>query len=331
MAAFKDYYEVLGVGENASQEEIRRAYRKLAAKHHPDRNPGDDSAEDRFKEINEAYTALSDPEKRKVYDTYGRTGQVPPQGAGFGGTPGGPGGARVYTQVDPGDLGGFSDFFQTLFGGGSFGGGTFSFGGDMAGDRVRSGGGQDPFGGLRGAGTHRRASTPRSVEAELPLDLRRAYQGGEVEITVTGRRVTVTVPAGVRDGAKLRLRGQAPSGDDLILVVRHAPHPQLRVEGDDVRAVVRVPDHVAALGGTVQAPTLDAPVEVTVPPGSSSGRVLRLRGQGWPRKGGGRGDELVELRVTVPENPSEAQKALYRQLRDRAADPEAERTAAAAT
>ena len=312
MASYKDYYDVLDVKKDASQDEIRRAFRKLAAKHHPDNNPGDAGAEERFKEVNEAYTALSDPEKRKIYDTYGRTGQVPPQGGGFG-TP--PGGGQVWTNVDPSEFAGFSDFFQSLFGGGA---GGFSGFEQASGPRGR---GADPFADLRRGG---RPAPARSVQGDLQLDLRHAFRGGEVPITVGGRRVTVTVPAGVRPGAKLRLRGQAPGGGDLLLAVRLEPDPDLTLEGDDVRAVARIPDHVAALGGSASVASLAGPIEVTVPPGSSGGRVLRLRGQGWPRKGGGRGDQLVEVRVTVPEHPSDQQKALYQRLRDAAQRPAAE-------
>lgn len=309
MAAFKDYYEMLGVGRDASQDDIKRAYRKLAAKHHPDRNPGDEAAEDRFKEINEAYTVLADPEKRKVYDQYGTTGQVPPQGA-WGGAPGG---GRVHVDAD--SVGDFSEFFQSLFGGG-FGG----FGGARGGGFTTRTVGGDPFrgdpmgGDPFGAGRVRHEPRPRTVEANLEIELERAYRGGDVPISVDGTRVTVTVPPGARDGAKLRLRGQAPGGGDLILIVRHRPHPEFTVRGDTVRTELHIPDHLAALGGKARAPTLDGPVDVTVPAGSSTGRTLRLRGQGWPKRGGGRGDQLVELQVTVPEHPTEEQKRAYRKL-----------------
>ena len=302
MAAYKDYYETLGVAKDASQEEIRRAFRKAAAKHHPDRNPGDAGAEERFKEINEAYTALSDPEKRKIYDTYGTTGQVPPSGWTGGA---GPQGGTVWTNVDPEEFAGFSDFFQSLFGGG--------FGGFSTSTR----GSGDPFADLRGGTRGARVEArPRNVEGDFEIDLQRAWAGGDVPITVNGKRVTVTVPAGVRHGAKLRLRGQAPGGGDLLLAVRLRPGGGLTLEGDDVRAVVRIPDHLAALGGTATVPSLSGPIDVTVPAGSSSGRVLRLRGQGWNRKDGGRGDQLVELRVTVPGSLSPDQREAYQRLRD---------------
>ncbi|MFO7546660.1 MAG: DnaJ C-terminal domain-containing protein [Trueperaceae bacterium] len=296
MAAFKDYYQTLGVDKSSTKEDIRRAFRKLAAKHHPDRNPGDASAEERFKEINEAYTVLSDDEKRKLYDQYGSTGAVPPFAQGGGGT-------RVYSNVSPEEFAGFSDFFQSLFGGFQTRGGYGSTFGDEV-DR----GTTDPF------VEYRSAPRPRAVEARLDVGLLDAYRGGPTTIRVDGKGLEVTLPKGVRDGAKLRLRGQAPGGGDLILQVRHLPHPTFRLDGDRVRVSVKVPDHVAALGGQVKVPTLDGDVETTLPEGSSSGRVLRLRGKGWPTKSGGRGDELVEVRVTVPETPSEEQRKLYERL-----------------
>lgn len=299
MAEFKDYYKVLGVGKDASKEDVRRAYRKLAAKHHPDRNPGDAGAEDRFKEINEAYTVLSDPEKRKLYDTYGTTGGVPQyaQGSPFGSG----GGGQVYSNVSPEEFAGFSDFFQSMFGGFA----TTSSGGRGAGDAFASFGRAAP-----------RATAPRPATAEARLDvgLLDAYRGGPTTINVEGNQLELNLPAGVRDGAKLRLRGQAPGGGDLILQVRHLPHPLLKLDGDNVRVTVRVPDHVAALGGEAKVPTLDGDVELTVPGGSSTGRVLRLRGQGWPKKDGGRGDLMAEVRVSVPDKLSDEQRRLYRAL-----------------
>src|SRR5690606_18495431 len=141
-----------------------------------------------------------------------------------------------------------------------------------------------------------------------------AYRGGPTTISVEGKQLELTLPAGVRDGAKLRLRGQAPSGGDLILQVRHLPHPVLKLDGDNIRVTVRVPDHVAALGGNATVQTLDGDVELSVPSGSSSGRVLRLRGQGWPKRDGGRGDLLAEIRVSVPDKLNDEQRRLYTQL-----------------
>jgi len=297
VAEFKDYYKLLGVDKDASNDDVRRAFRRLAAKHHPDRNPGDDAAEERFKEINEAYTVLSDPEKRKLYDTYGSSGGVPQYASG--GSPFGAGG-QVYTNVSAEEFAGFSDFFQSMFGG--YGGSTSA-----------TPGGGDPFASFGRSGA-RQAPRPANAEARLDVGLLDAYRGGPTTINVEGKQLELNLPAGVRDGARLRLRGQAPSGGDLILQVRHLPHPVLKLDGDNVRVVIRVADHVAALGGTTNVPTLDGDVELSVPAGSSSGRVLRLRGQGWPKKSDGRGDLLAEIRISVPETLSEEQQRLYREL-----------------
>lgn len=295
MAKFKDYYQVLGIAKDASEQDVRRAFRKLAAQHHPDRNPDDPGAEERFKELNEAYTVLADPEKRAVYDRYGAEGPraagVP--GGGFGG------GTRYYTNVRPEDAAGFSDFFRSLFGGG-FGAPDASFEGA-------------PFG---GAPFGRSAAAPRPVEASLGVALERAYRGGPVSVRVDGRALEVTLPEGVRDGAKLRLRGQGPGGADLVLVVRHEPHPRWKLHGDQLVGSVDVPDHVAVLGGHVRVATLDGDVEVTVPPHTAAGRRLRLRGRGWPVAAGGRGDALAEVRIVVPDAVSDVQRQAYERLRD---------------
>ena len=292
MATFKDYYQTLGVAKNASKEDIRRAFRKLAAKHHPDRNPDDPSAEERFKEINEAYTVLSDEEKRRFYDQYGATGSVPPF------QPGASGGAG-YRPVSPEEFGDFSDFVQSLFGG---------FGGVRGGFATDFGGAGQPFGGQRVS------TAPATAEARLDVGLLDAYRGGPTSIRVGDKSLEGTLPKGVKDGAKLRLKGQAPSGGALILQVRHLPHPTFRLDRDDVRVTVRVRAPLAAVGGPVRVPTLDGDVEMTLPAGSSSGRVLRLRGKGGPKADGSRGDELAEVRLTVPETLTEEQAGLYQQL-----------------
>jgi len=295
MASYKDYYAVLGIARDASERDVRRAFRALAAKHHPDRNPGDASAEERFKEINEAYTVLSDPEKRRFYDQYGSASGPPPFAAG--GYPGG---------FDAGDADGFSDFFRSLFGAG------FS-----------------DFGSARGGGRSVRFTTagaaqpgprpPRRVEATLELPLHEAFAGGVRTVRVGGASLDVTVPPGVRDGARLRLRDQAPGGGDLLLVVRHRSDPRYRLVGDDLHVRVDVADHTAVLGGAVRVMTLDGPVDMRLPAGTQSGRKLRLRGRGWPRPGGERGDALAEVRVVIPERPSDEQRAAYERLRALAA------------
>lgn len=300
MAAYKDYYKVLGVPKTATQKEIRSAFRKLAAKYHPDRNPDDPSAEDKFKEVNEANTVLGDEEKRKFYDQYGTADGQPPFGADFGGAGGNP-----FGNVPPGQAADFSDFFQTLFGGGGF---TTS-GGGFAGQR-------DPFGGYSQV-----PRAPRKVEAELELDLMKAYRGGDTAITVDGRAIDVTIPKGARDGSKLRLRGQAPGGGDLYLVLKLKPSSTFKLQGDNVRVTVDVADYRAVLGGTVKVPTLDGEVDMTLPRNTRAGRVLRLKGQGWRKRDGSRGDELAEIRITTPETPSDEMVALYQKLAELAQDP----------
>jgi curved DNA-binding protein len=292
VAAYKDYYAILGIGRDAGEKDIRSAFRRLAAKHHPDKNPGDAGAEERFKEVNEAYTVLSDPEKRRVYDAYGRAGGPPP-GAG----------QTIFTSVDPQDAAGFSDFFRSLFGGFTgFGRGSFDE--------------DDPFAGFQ----TRRVVRPAGAEATLEVGLEEAHRGGVKTVRIGSSTLDVTLPAGVRDGARLRLRGQAPDGGDLILRIKHRPHPRYRVDGDTVTVRVDVPDHVAVLGGEVVVPTLDGDVEMRVPARSQSGRRLRLRGRGWLRAGGGRGDAVAEIRVVVPAEPTPEQRALYERLRVLAPD-----------
>ena len=262
----KDYYAILGVPRNATQEEIKRAYKRLARQYHPDVNKSPE-AEERFKEINEAYAVLSDPEKRRIYDQYGTTQTPPPP----------PPGGWDFSGFDVED---FSDFFQSLFGGGLFGG------------RTRRG---------------------RTIRAELPLSLEEAYRGGRRTVQLGGRSVTVEIPPGVEDGAVLRIPGLGVSGGDLFLTIRHLPHPIFRLEGKDVYATLDVPAPIAVVGGTVRAPTLDGPVEITIPPRTQAGRKLRLRGKGWPGRGG-RGDMYLEVRITIPERLTPEEEALWKRL-----------------
>ncbi|MXV19918.1 DnaJ C-terminal domain-containing protein [Deinococcus xianganensis] len=297
--AYKDYYDVLGVSRGASDADIKSAYRKLAKQYHPDKNAGDEKAAERFKEIGEAYAVLSDPEKRKVFDQFGHTGQVPPgyQGGGFQG----------------GDFGGFdgsqfSDFFQGLFGGAGRRGGAGFQGGAQVNLEDLLGGG------LGGAGQSRRFV--QNVEGELQVTLEEAFSGSDEVINVDGKRLSLRVPAGTRDGARLRLAGQGPGGGDVLLTIRVLEDARFDLDGDHLTTSVDVPAPVAALGGDVTVQTLSGKGNLSVPPGSSGGRRMRLRGQGWPRKDGTRGDLYVRLNVTVPATLSDEQKDLYRRLRD---------------
>ncbi|PTA67682.1 DnaJ C-terminal domain-containing protein [Deinococcus arcticus] len=301
--AYKEYYDVLGVSRGASDADIKSAYRKLAKQYHPDKNAGDEKAAERFKEIGEAYAVLSDPEKRKVYDQFGHTGQVPPgyAGPGAGGFQGGD-----FSGFDPGQ---FSDFFQGLFGGGGRRGGGAGPG--FQGAQVNL---EDLLGGLGGAGQGRRFV--QNVEGELQVTLEEAFHGSDEVINVDGKRLSLRVPAGTRDGARLRLAGQGPGGGDVLLTIRVLEDARFDLDGDHLSTSVDVPAPVAALGGDVTVQTLSGKGNLSVPPGSSGGRRMRLRGQGWPRKDGTRGDLYVKLNVTVPAQLSEEQKELYRRLRD---------------
>ncbi|WP_034386668.1 DnaJ C-terminal domain-containing protein [Deinococcus sp. YIM 77859] len=297
--AYKDYYDILGVSRGASDADIKSAYRRLAKKYHPDKNQGDEKAAERFKEIGEAYAVLSDPEKRKLYDQFGHTGQVPP---GYGGT-GDFGGD--FAGFDPSQ---FSDFFQGLFGmGGRRGGASAGF---QTGTQVSL---EDLLSGLGGTQGRRFV---QNVEGELQVTLQEAFQGSDEVINVDGKRLTLRVPAGTRDGARLRLAGQAPGGGDVLLTIRVLEDPRFELEGDDLMTTVDVPAPVAALGGNVTVQTLGGSGNLSIPPGSSGGRRMRLRGQGWPKKDGTRGDLYVRLNLTVPKDLTDEEKDLYRRLRD---------------
>lgn len=305
--AYKDYYDILGVSRSASEADIKSAYRKLAKKYHPDKNQGDETAAEKFKEIGEAYAVLNDSEKRQMYDQFGHTGQVPPSydygGGGFSGA--GAAGSADFGGFDPSQ---FSDFFQQMFGGfGGRRGGGFR---NPAGQEVNL---EDLFSGASGAEGGRRFV--QNVEGELQITLPEAFAGSEEIIEVDGKRLSLRVPAGTRDGARLRLAGQSPSGGDILLTIRVLEDARFELHDDDLYTTLDVSAPVAVLGGELTVQTLDGKSgSLRVPSGSNSGRKLRLRGQGWPRKDGSRGDLYVELRLVVLADPSQQQKDLYRQL-----------------
>ena len=311
----RDFYEVLGVSRDADQDEVQQAYRRLARQNHPDvnRDPG---AEERFKEINEAYSALSDPELRKRYDRFGEDFRRVPEdweqrvGAGVGGFGGRAGrGPRTTWSTEGTDVGGG-------FGGGGFGGGGFE-GIDI----------EDLLGGMfsgRGRGPRVARTAGADQEAELPLTLEEAYQGGRKEITLNGpdgpRSYTVTIPPGVNDGRRIRLAGEGGRGfgdgsaGDLYLVVRLLPHPLFRVHGRNIHVDLKLAPWEAALGASVPVPTPGGETKVTVPAGSSSGRRLRLRGQGMPDPAGHPGDLFAEIKIMVPPRLSERERELFSEL-----------------
>ena len=332
---FKDYYKILGVDRGADDKTIKSAYRKLARKYHPDVNKGQDA---RFKEINEAYEVLSDPEKRRRYDTLGPDWQQYAQQPG-GPQPGG-------FTVEYGDAGDFSEFFRTIFGdlGARMGGAGRS--GDV---RTGAGGGfGDVFGRGFGRGTQRRRG--EDVQASVEISLEEAFQGTRKSFALeldepcatchgsgnvggkpctschgTGwqrvrRDVDVKIPAGVRTGQKVRVSGEGGGGaagrGDLYLVVSVAPHPQFERKGDDLHVTLPITAPEAALGATIEVPTLRGKVSMKIPPATSSGRTFRLPGYGMPRvRGGGAGDELVTARIMMPTELTAAEKELYERLR----------------
>jgi curved DNA-binding protein len=311
---YKDYYKTLGVSKNASAEEIKKAYRKLARQYHPDVNRKPE-AEKRFKEVNEANEVLSDPEKRKRYDQVGpdwaRYANGGPQpGANVRWSYGRPGGATINGE----DIGDFSDFFRTLFGEG----GGFAT--------------EDLFRTARGSTRRPRAVPGADVEAEIELTLADAYKGAERQIELqdaagNARKLAVKIPAGVRDGQRIRLAGQGGAGTngaprgDLYLRVRIRPHPLFARDGDDLRMELPVALHEALLGAEVTVPTLKGRVSLRIPPETQNGRTIRLAGQGMPRASGGQGDLFVTVKVVVPTKLSDDDKECIRKIGERQEDP----------
>jgi curved DNA-binding protein len=300
---YKDYYKTLGVDRNAEEKEIKKAYRKLARQYHPDVNPGDKAAEEHFKDINEAYEVLSDPEKRRKYDQLGSSWQ---QWQRTGRDPGGfdwsrwssaaqPGGVRVeYRDLgDLGDLFGgrdFSDFFQSIFGG-------------MGAPQSRPRRGQD-------------------YTQPVEITLEEAFQGTARMIQKDGRRLEVKIPPGVGTGSKVRVAGEGSpglaggAGGDLYLEVNVLPHSIFEREGDDLHCEVPVSVYTAVLGGEIKAPTLSGDVMLNIPPETQSGRTFRLRGKGMPnlRNPKKRGDLYARLMIQIPPKLSQRERELFREL-----------------
>ena len=320
---YKDYYQVLGVPKNASEKQIKQVYRKLARKYHPDINPGDRGAEVRFKEINEAYEVLSDPDKRRKYNQLGTNWQqyerYARQGAG-GGAPGF-GGFRVDFGGMGGERsGGFSDFFKTFFGGGLDIDELFGRGG--------GGGFRGPgSGGKRRGGFSGSPSKGRDVTASLEITLEESFHGAIKRLSLQAgageppQQMEVKIPAGVSDGSRIRAAGKGerlgggPPGD-LYLEIEMRPHHLYRREGNDLHVDVPVTITDVALGAEIEVPTLTGNARIKVPPVSQSGRLLRLRGKGMPKlKGGGHGDLFVKLKVVTPTDLTERERELLEELR----------------
>jgi curved DNA-binding protein len=331
---YRDYYEILGVPRSASQAEVKKAFRKLARAHHPDRNPGDVAAERRFKDVNEANAVLSDPDKRQQYDTLGASwGQFQRTGAGRGGAdPFGPGGPfSGWRQGGQGGFGGpggfagaggsgsvhyefrtagggdagFSDFFRMFFSGATEGAGASSQG--VAGHRASGVGSTGRTDGtLRGP--RARSAPPsgaraRTEELEAPTEvtLEEAFHGTARLVEVEGRRYEVKIPRGVDSGSRVRLSGRGPGGLDVVVSVRVAPHRVYVRRGADLERELPVTLREALLGAEIPLATLKGRILLTIPAGTQPGRVIRLKGQGMPKmKGEGVGDLYVKVRVVLP-------------------------------
>ncbi|MBI5029545.1 MAG: DnaJ domain-containing protein [Chloroflexi bacterium] len=310
---YKDYYKILGVEKNASEKDIKSAYRKLARKLHPDLNPNNKAAQEKFKEVNEAYEVLSDEGKRKKYDALGanwqqyeqfqRAGGQGPFQWGNGGTQ-----YRTFTQEDLGnifgnmggageDIGGFSDFFRTIFG-------------------------ETGFGGASRAQT--RARRGQDIEQTLEITLDEAYRGATRIVQKDGRRLEIKIPPGVKTGSKIRYAGEGypgmnggPAGD-MYLRIHITPHPTFERDGDDLRVEIPVDLYTALLGGEAHVPTLKGQLALKIPPETQSGKLFRLTGQGMPRlnEPNAFGDLYAKVRVVLPERLSNEERELVKRLAD---------------
>lgn len=310
---YKDYYKTLGVDKSASQEEIKKAYRNLAKKYHPDKNKGKKYAEEKFKEISEAYEVLKDPEKRKKYDQLGTNWKNFQQS---GGQEGGfdwtqwtsqPGGKTFHFEGDPseffGSESGFSDFFETIFGG-------------MGGSRTTE---RSSF---RGGG-RTRGFKGQDLQAEITLTLEEAYHGTSRIFQLDGKKIRITTKPGTQDGQTLRVKGQGSPGmnggeaGDLYVKVHIAPHHLYTRRGDDLLQTLSVPLYTAVLGGEAVAHTFTGNVKINIQPGMQNGKMLRLRGKGMPVYGKEKefGDMLVTVQVKIPEKVTSEEKELFQKLK----------------
>ncbi|MFP4299624.1 MAG: DnaJ C-terminal domain-containing protein [Spirulinaceae cyanobacterium] len=296
---YKDFYAILGVSKDASQAEIKKAFRQLARKYHPDVNPGDQEAEQRFKEINEAHEVLSDPEKRAKYDQFGQYWQQ-------GGMPGNAG-------VDVGQYGSFEDFLNELLG---------HFGNQQAYSYQTNptgfGGFEDIFGGGFGA-----TQPPvADIEAQIQLTFAEAFEGVQKQFSLNGETIKVRIPPGAKSGSRVRVRGKGQLNPmtnqrgDLYLNVELQPHHFFQFDGDNLVGEVPLTPPEAALGSDIQVPTPEGSVTVKVPSGVNSGQTLRLRGKGWQKPRGQRTDLLIKLKVVTPDSLTETEREYYQKLQE---------------
>jgi len=302
---YKDYYQILGIAKNAGQDDIKKAYRKLALKYHPDRNPDDQTAEEKFKEVNEAHQVLSDPDKRAKFDQLGSAYSQWEQGgqrpSGFDWGAWGsedPRNVRVEYSGQAGEgvggMGGFSDFFQQIFGGnGAFQGGQQ----------------QAPNQG------------PQVFEQPVTISLEEAYRGSERQLSVDGRSFNVKIPSGTKEGTKIRMAGVGPDDyygkpSDVLLVVSVAPDPRFSRKGDHLRSELHIDLYTAVLGGKVPVPTFNGEGMLTIPAGTQSAQTFRLKGKGMPKlkNNSSHGDLLVKVIVDIPATLNDQEKLAFQEL-----------------
>ncbi len=321
MQNFRNYYDILGVSRDATVEEIKKEFRKLARQFHPDLNPGDKGAEDKFKDINEAYEFLSDPDKRSQYDQFGKFWQQ--RGFGTGGRDPGrswnnwTGRAAEKDDVDFSQFRNFNDFVdQVLNEREPVGRRTPARRSDRP-PSTPSSPSRETFrpGTTKTTRTITRP-TPRDAEANLTIPLEKAYTGGRERIRLQdGRSLEVNMPSGMVAGQRIRLKDQGEAGGDLFLIIDVAPHVFFQVQGADIACKLPITPSEAVLGEQVEVPTLDGLVKMSIPPGVKSGQRLRLANKGYPAGGGDRGDQIVEIQIVMPKDLSPEERDLYEKLR----------------
>ncbi|MHC5594887.1 MAG: DnaJ C-terminal domain-containing protein [Nostoc sp.] len=312
---FRDYYEILGVSKDASGEEVKKVYRRLARQYHPDLNPGNKESEEKFKDIGEAYEVLSDPAKRSQYDQFSRYWKQ----KGFAGNKQTPK-AKTWQNsasdrngnqdVDPSQFSDFESFINQVIG----------VKNKSAANNSSNDNTTDPFRSPRTKVVYTANDPPRTtrrdIEARLTLPLEKAYQGGNERIRLEdGRSLEVNMPPGMVSGQTIRLRNQGVGGGDLYLKITVDPHTLFKLDGLNILCQVPVTPTEAVLGGQVEAPTLDGPVKMTIPQGVRSGQKFRLGNKGYPSDDGKRGDQLVEIQIVTPKNISQEERELYEKLR----------------
>lgn len=319
MQNFRNYYEILGVSTEASSDEIKKAFRKLALQYHPDRNPGNKEAEEKFKDISEAYEILYNADTRSQYDQYSRfwkkgsnrkAGKAPSvktndrNGTGRGSN----------QDVDFSQFGDFNSFVDQILGNRGAKTATATAP-ERASVRVNS---SDAFrpGTTKTAYTVGSRPTPKDIEARLTLPLEKAYEGGRERIRLEdGRSLEVDLPPGMVTGQRVRLKGQGIAGGNLYLKITVAPHQFFTVDGSEVFCQVPVTPSEAVLGGSIEVPTLDGRVKMMIPSGVRPNQRLRLAGKGYPSPNGTRGDQLVEIQIVIPKDPNPEARELYEKLR----------------